>query len=67
MSFRVLSGLVVLFFITFSVSNTASAQELLTLEEAVAIGLENNYGIKISRNTVEQASRKQQHKRGHQS
>lgn len=59
MSFRVLSGLVVLFFITFSVSNTASAQELLTLEEAVAIGLENNYGIKISRNTVEQAENNQ--------
>lgn len=55
MSFRVLSGLVVLFFITFPGYTIASAQELLTLEEAVAIGLENNYGIQISRNAVEQA------------
>lgn len=31
------------------------AQNLLTLDEAVAIGLENNYGIDISRNSVELA------------
>lgn len=55
MSFRVLSGFVGLCFIIFLGTSTASAQELLTLEEAVAIGLENNYGIQISRNEVEQA------------
>lgn len=38
-----------------TVQQSVVAQELLTLEEAVAIGLENNYGIKISRNSVEQA------------
>lgn len=31
------------------------AQNLLTLDEAVAIGLENNFGIQISRNSVELA------------
>lgn len=53
MSFRVIAGFALLFI--FLGIQSASAQELLTLEEAVAIGLENNYGIKISRNTVEQA------------
>lgn len=35
--------------------NTTSAQSVLTLEEAVQIGLENNYGLQISRNLQEQA------------
>lgn len=33
-----------------------SAQDRLELEEAIQIGLENNYGIQISRNIQEQAS-----------
>ncbi|REL25017.1 TolC family protein [Rhodohalobacter sp. SW132] len=35
---------------------TVSAQNVLTLEEAVQQGLENNYNIQISRNLLEQAS-----------
>lgn len=47
---------IVLFLVGFLVNvHSVSAQELLTLDQAVAIGLENNYGIKISSNTVEQA------------
>jgi len=37
------------------IPSQAIAQQVLTLDEAVAIGLENNYGIMISRNSVEQA------------
>ncbi|WP_234570677.1 TolC family protein [Rhodohalobacter sp. 614A] len=55
MSFRVTGKFVIVFFIIFWGSSTATAQELLTLDEAIAIGLENNYGIQISRNEVEQA------------
>lgn len=32
---------------------TANAQEILTLEEAIAIGLKNNYGIQIAENQVQ--------------
>ncbi len=37
----------------FCTSNQADAQNLLTLEEAVEIGLENNYSLQISRNFLE--------------
>ena len=36
-------------------STNVRAQETLTLEEAVQIGLENNYGLQISRNLQEEA------------
>lgn len=42
---------IVLFF-----TNSAHSQQQLTLEEAVQLGLENNYGIQLSRNLQEQAS-----------
>ncbi len=35
------------------VNNTASAQNELTLKEAISIGLENNYSIRIAKNTEE--------------
>jgi outer membrane protein len=31
------------------------AQDFLTIEDAISIGLENNYGVQISRNLLEQA------------
>lgn len=37
-------------------TNSAHSQQQFTLEEAVQIGLENNYGIQLSRNLQEQAS-----------
>lgn len=45
----------VLLILPFFTPSKAIAQQVLTLDEAVAIGLENNYGIMISRNSVEQA------------
>ncbi len=36
-------------------TNPAKAQDILTLENAIGIGLENNYGVQISRNLLEQA------------
>ncbi|MBC8054368.1 MAG: TolC family protein [Sphingobacteriaceae bacterium] len=44
-------------FIFLSFAVTGFAQEVLTLEEAVRITLENNYNIQISRNDVEIAER----------
>src|SRR5690606_7721308 len=41
------------FFIFLLFSLPASAQELLTAEEAVRIALENNYSIQIARNELE--------------
>ncbi|CAN5375254.1 TolC family protein [soil metagenome] len=38
------------------IQKPVSAQEVLTLEEAIEIGLEKNYGIQISQNIREQAS-----------
>lgn len=38
-----------------SITTAAQAQETLTIEDAISIGLENNYGIQISRNIMEQA------------
>ncbi|MDX1641982.1 MAG: TolC family protein, partial [Balneolaceae bacterium] len=55
MSVRFLGRITILVFIATLGIQSASAQKLLTLDEAVAIGLESNYGIKISRNSVEQA------------
>lgn len=49
----------ILFFIAFHSVTTAvsfqavHAQELLTLDEAVSIGLENNFGIRLAENQVE--------------
>ncbi len=48
-------SLYVTVFLFFLLSANLKAQDLLTLEEAVSIGLENNYGIQISRNLVQQA------------
>ena len=53
---RMIAGFgTLLLLFTFLNPGQSKAQGVLTLEEAVAIGLENNYGIKLSRNTVEQA------------
>lgn len=60
MSQRMIAGFCTLLLLfTFLSHSQSKAQGLLTLDEAVAIGLENNYGIKISRNTVEQAENNQ--------
>lgn len=37
--------------LTFSATILVSAQEVLTLEEAIQIGLENNYSIRIAKNS----------------
>jgi outer membrane protein len=49
---------VFLLLVTFSVTLTEKAvsQQVLTLQEAVESGLENNFGIRISQNLQEQAS-----------
>lgn len=39
-------------FLFFLCSMAMSAQEVLTKEQAVALALENNYGVKIAKNTV---------------
>ncbi|MCG2587841.1 TolC family protein [Rhodohalobacter sulfatireducens] len=53
---RIIAGFyTVLLILPFLIPSQAIAQQVLTLDEAVAIGLENNYGIMISRNSVEQA------------
>jgi len=53
---RIIAGFyTVLLILSFMIPSQAIAQQVLTLDEAVAIGLENNYGIMISRNSVEQA------------
>ncbi len=41
--------------ISLSLFAPSKAQDLLTLEDAISIGLENNYGVQISRNLFEQA------------
>lgn len=53
---RIIAGFstLLLLFILF-IPGFTKAQDLLTLDEAVAIGLENNYGIQISRSSVEMA------------
>jgi outer membrane protein len=43
------------FFITAFVFGAASAQELLTPEQALSLTLENNFGILVSRISEEQA------------
>ena len=56
MSQRMIAGLgTLLLLFTFLNPGQSKAQGVLTLEEAIAIGLEKNYGIQISKNTVEQA------------
>ncbi|NBC65246.1 MAG: TolC family protein [Bacteroidetes bacterium] len=53
---RIIAGFyTVLLILPFLIPSQVIAQQVLTLDEAVAIGLENNYGIMISRNSVEQA------------
>lgn len=60
MSQRIIAGFYILLLsFTLLTSAQTKAQQVLTLDEAVAIGLENNYGIKISRNSVEQAENNQ--------
>ncbi len=40
-------------FILFNLSQPTKSQELLTLEEAISIGLENNYNVQIFRNMLD--------------
>ena len=47
--------LTLIIFTLLLLSTNVRAQEKLTLEEAVQIGLENNYGLQISRNLQEEA------------
>ena len=47
--------LTLIIFTLLLLSTNVRAQETLTLEEAVQIGLENNYGLQISRNLQEEA------------
>ncbi|WP_207429116.1 TolC family protein [Pedobacter sp. SYSU D00535] len=47
-NFKIFFSLALVFF-----TSVASAQQLLTLEEAVRIALENNYNIRIARNDVD--------------
>ncbi len=42
----------------FFLSNGLSAQTKLSLSEAIRIGVENNYGVKISRNLTQQANQR---------
>lgn len=49
-------GAILISFIILILAGSLQAQERLTVEEAVQIGLENNFGIQISRNLQEQAS-----------
>lgn len=56
MMFRFLPFLFVLLLLVTGFSRPALSQDLLTLEQAVEIGLEKNYGIQISRNFQEIAA-----------
>jgi len=47
--------LTLIIFTLLLLSSNVRAQQTLTLEEAVQIGLENNYGLQISRNLQEEA------------
>lgn len=51
-TFRFLISILLLF-AGWSASKTANAQEVLSIEEAVQLGLENNYSIRISGNNVD--------------
>ena len=56
MNQRMIAGFGILILsLIFLIPGSLNAQNLLTLEEAVAVGLENNYGIEISKNSVELA------------
>lgn len=56
MNQRMIAGIsTLLLSLLLFIPGSINAQNLLTLDEAVAIGLENNYGIQISRNSVEMA------------
>ncbi len=48
--------LLLLLTLPLTITNQVKAQDLLTLDEAIDIGLENNYGIRIFRNHAEIAS-----------
>ncbi|MDZ7719766.1 MAG: TolC family protein [Balneolaceae bacterium] len=60
MSQKMIVGITTIFLLLFCLNpGQIKAQQVLSLDEAVSIGLENNYGIKISRNSVEQADNNQ--------
>lgn len=48
-----------LLLITGVFSNSAAAQDVLPLDEAIQIGLENNFGVEIARNLLEQSENNQ--------
>jgi len=56
MSKNMIAVFIVFVFVLCIQPNQVKSQELLTLDEAVAIALENNFGLKISRNEVEAAN-----------
>lgn len=56
MMFRFLPFISVLLIFCFGFNRPAHSQDLLTLQQAVEIGIENNYGLRISRNFQEIAS-----------
>ncbi|RZL52054.1 MAG: TolC family protein, partial [Pedobacter sp.] len=41
-----------LFVLLLSIFSVANAQELLTLQDAITIAMQNNYDIKISKNNI---------------
>jgi len=51
---KVNQTLFVLLLMTGFLSDRATAQELLPLDEAIQIGIENNFGVQIARNLLEQ-------------
>lgn len=54
MNQRMIAGFgTLLLSLTLLIPGFTKAQDVLTLDQAVAIGLENNYGIQISRNSVD--------------
>ena len=57
MKYRVkaVQSIFVLLLLTGILGGRAAAQELLPLDVAIQIGLENNYGVKIARNILEQS------------
>jgi outer membrane protein TolC len=56
---KVIKSLIVLLLITTFSGNPVIAQELLPLDEAIQIGVENNFGLEIARNLLEQSENNQ--------
>lgn len=52
---KAVQSIFVLLLLTGILGGRAAAQELLPLDVAIQIGLENNYGVKIARNILEQS------------